>query len=43
MMRNDFLLRAGRFLYPQRKPVLSIMCDPKAEAKMTDYLAAFAL
>ena len=42
-MRNDFLLRAGRFLYPQRKPVLSIMCDPRTEARMNDYLAAFAL
>ena len=42
-MRNDFLLRAGRFLHPQRKPVLSIMCDPRTEATMNDYLAAFAL
>ena len=42
-MRNHFLLCAGRFVYPQRKPVLSIMCDPGTEAKMADYLAAFAL
>lgn len=41
-MRNDFLLRAGRFLNRSGKPVLSIMADDKAEAAMNDYLAALA-
>ena len=41
-MRNDFLLRAGRFLNRAGKPVLSIMRDDKAEAAMSQYLAALA-
>ena len=41
-MRNDFLLRAGRFLSHSGKPVLSIMNDDKAEAALADYLAALA-
>ena len=41
-MRNDFLLRAGRFVNRAGKPVLSIMKDDKAEAAMSDYLAALA-
>ena len=41
-MRNDFLLRAGRFLNRAGKPVLSIMSDDKAEAVMSEYLAALA-
>ena len=41
-MRNDFLLRAGRFLNRAGKPVLSIMSDDKAEAAMADYLDALA-
>ena len=41
-MRNDFLLRAGRFVNRAGKPVLSIMSDDKAEAAMSDYLAALA-
>ena len=38
-MRNDFLLRAGRFLYPQRDRPFHL-CDPKTEARMNDYVAA---
>ena len=41
-MRNDFLLRAGRFVNRAGKPVLSIMSDDKAEAAMAGYLAALA-
>ena len=41
-MRNDFLLRAGRFLNRAGKPVLSIMSDDQTEAAMDDYLAALA-
>ena len=41
-MRNDFLLRAGRFLNRAGKPVLSIMSDDKAETVMSEYLAALA-
>ena len=41
-MRNDFLLRAGRFLNRAGKPVLSIMRDDKTEEAMSEYLAALA-
>ena len=41
-MRNDFLLRAGRFLNRAGKPVLSMMSDDKTEAAMSEYLAALA-
>ena len=41
-MRNDFLLRAGRFLNRAGKPVLSIMSDDQTEAAMDDYLTALA-
>ena len=41
-MRNDFLLRAGRFVNRAGKPGLSIMSDDRAEAATSDYLAALA-
>ena len=37
-MRNDFLLRAGRFVNSGQKRILSIMSDPRAEAAMSQYL-----
>ena len=41
-MRNDFLLRAGRFVNSGQKRVLSIMNDPRAETAMSHYLDALA-
>jgi len=41
-MRNDFLLRAGRFVNSGQKRVLSIMNDPGAETAMSHYLDALA-
>ena len=41
-MRNDFLLRAGRFVNSGQKRVLSIMNDSRTEAAMSRYLDALA-
>lgn len=41
-MRNDFLLRAGRFVNSGQKRVLSIMNDSRTEVAMSRYLDALA-
>ncbi len=41
-MRRRLVVRAGRFLRPQRKPVLSMNANAEVEAEMSSYLAALA-